>query len=89
MNNARARRNVANMTRTLIISGLTALMLSLPAAAQAACTAEYKAKQDNPLRLQHGEMQVTSCDMGTARAEVSDRLAKQGWILLKIVSLKG
>lgn len=77
------------MTRTMLISGLTALFLTLPAAAQAACTAEYKAKQDNPLRLQAGSMQVSSCDMSAATAEVRARLAQQGWILLKIVSLKG
>ncbi|WP_136634441.1 hypothetical protein [Pseudooceanicola onchidii] len=77
------------MTRTLILSGLTALALALPVAAQAACTAEYKAKQDDPLRLTHGEMQVASCDRASATEEVRARLAQQGWILLKIVSLKG
>ena len=65
------------------------LLRLAPAVAQAACTAEYKAKQDNPLRLQHGEMQVSSCDPSAAAAEVQARLAQQGWILLKIVSLKG
>ena len=77
------------MTRTALISAATAILLALPATAQAACIAEFKAKQDNPLRLQHGEMQVSSCDMATATAEVTARLAQQGWILLKIVSLKG
>ena len=77
------------MTRMFLIPALAALLLALPATAQAACIAEYKAKQDNPLRLQHGEMQVASCDMAEASAEVSARLVQQGWILLKIVSLKG
>lgn len=77
------------MKHTLALLGLCTALLTLPAAAQAACTAEYKAKQDNPLRLQHGEMQVSACDMATATREVSARLAQQGWILLKIVSLKG
>lgn len=77
------------MTRRIFISAVTALALALPSIAQAACTAEYKAKQDDPLRLQHGEMQVSSCDMAVARAEVAAALSAQGWILLKIVSLKG
>ncbi|GGE36436.1 hypothetical protein GCM10011360_25250 [Primorskyibacter flagellatus] len=77
------------MTRILHILGLCAVFLAAPVVAQAACTAEYKAKQDNPLRLQHGEMQVSSCDPSAAAAEVQARLAQQGWILLKIVSLKG
>ena len=72
------------MKRMLLI-----LALCAPASAQAACYADYKAKQDNPLRLQHGEMQVSSCDPSAAAAEVQARLAQQGWILLKIVSLKG
>lgn len=77
------------MTRHILLPAATALLLALPGLAQAACIAEYKAKQDNPLRLQHGEMQVSSCDMSTAQAEVAAKLAQQGWILLKIVSLKG
>lgn len=76
------------MTRHILIPALTAMLLALPASAQAACTAEYKAKQDNPLRLQQGQMKVSSCDMNAATREVRSRLAQQGWILLKIVSLK-
>jgi len=65
------------------------LALSLaPAAAQAACTVEYKAKQDNPLRLTVGTLRVTSCDPSKAAAEVRAHLAQQGWTLLKVLSVK-
>jgi uncharacterized protein YcnI len=67
----------------------TVMALSLvPAAAQAACTVEYKAKQDNPLRLTVGTLQVTSCDPTKAAAEVRAHLAQQGWTLLKVLSVK-
>ena len=89
MNIRPVARNVADMTRTALMTALAALFLALPAVAEAACIAEFKAKQDNPLRLQHGEMQVSSCDRSTATEEVRARLAQQGWILLKIVALKG
>ena len=78
------------MKQNLLIPALAAALLAFSLPAQAAdCYADYKAKQDNPLRLQHGEMQVASCDVSAATAEVRERLAQQGWILLKIVSLKG
>ena len=36
--------------------------------AAAECYADYKAKQDNPLRLHYGVMQVSACDKGQAQA---------------------
>jgi len=55
-------------------------------AAQAACLVEYKAKRDNPLRLTAGVMQVSDCS--NASSEVRARLHSQGWILLKVLSVK-
>ncbi|WP_407491889.1 hypothetical protein [Pseudooceanicola sp. MF1-13] len=69
------------------IAAVLALSLA-PAAAQAACTVEYKAKQDNPLRLTVGTLQVSSCDPTKAAAEVRAHLAQQGWTLLKVLSVK-
>lgn len=66
------------------------LVLALAASpATAACFAEYKAKQDNPLQLHYGIMQLgASCPPGgKARAQVAQRLAKGGWVLLNVVSI--
>ena len=64
-----------------------ALSLVTPAYA-AGCYADYKAKQDNPLRLHYGVAQINgSCTAGTARAELAARLASQGWTLLNIMSV--
>ncbi len=77
------------MKRFPYILGLTLMLFAMPAIAQANCVAAYKAKQDNPLRLHYGEVQVSSCDLGIATTEVQAILSQRGWILLKIVSLKG
>jgi len=65
--------------------------IALPASASAAdCFADYKAKQDNPLRLHYGVIQVQgTCKRKAAKAEVSARLAQGGWTLLKILSVFG
>jgi hypothetical protein len=68
------------------------LLLALWAQGAAAeCYADYKAKQDNPLRLAYGVAQVSdgSCDPGAAAAELAPRLAASGWTLLKILSTFG
>ena len=66
---------------------LTVLLLTT-AAAQAACFADYKAKQDNPLRLHYGVVQLTgACDAQSAAQEISSRIAGDGWQLLNVVSV--
>lgn len=77
------------MPRTLALAALLASVLALPA--QAACYADYKAKQDNPLRLHYGVMQVSdgACSPGAARAEMAPRLAAQGWTLLNVIGVFG
>ena len=75
--------------RVVLIPVMT-MMLALPAAAE--CYADYKAKQDNPLRLAYGVSQVSDAACGkpkSARAELAPRLAADGWTLLKIVSTFG
>ena len=74
---------------SLISALLLALTLALPAQA-AGCFADYKAKQDNPLRLHYGVAQINGpCDRGSAAAELGPRLAAQGWTLLNVVSVFG
>lgn len=75
--------------RTLAVALLSGL-LALPAAAE--CYVDYKAKQDDPLRLAYGVSQVSDavCDKPRrAKDELAPRLAADGWTLLKIVSSFG
>ena len=65
------------------------LLAGLALPAQAECYADYKAKQDDPLRLHYGVAQVSSCDTGAAEAELAPRLAADGWTLLNVLSTFG
>ncbi len=69
-----------------------ALGLALMAAPlHAECYADYKAKQDSPLRLHYGVAQVSdgACTKKAAKAELAPRLSGAGWTLLNIVSTFG
>lgn len=68
---------------------IVAVSLSVFAStAFAECTAVYKAKQDNPLRLEHGSLSVSGpCTIGAAQAKVQSELAARGWTLLKVLSV--
>lgn len=73
---------------------ITLLTLTLapvsPALADESCFADYKAKQDDPLRLHYGVIQLNgACDAGSAETEVEDRLDAEGWVLLNILSVFG
>jgi hypothetical protein len=74
--------------KTLILSACFAL--SFAAGAQAQCFADYKAKQDNPLRLQYGIVELPSSACGSvsaARAYAAPIIARSGWTLLQIESI--
>ncbi|WP_425044372.1 hypothetical protein [Primorskyibacter sp. S87] len=59
-----------------------------PAAAQ--CFADYKAKQDNPLKLHYGVMQLSQgCSKPEALEEIKTRLLSAGWTLLNVISVFG
>jgi hypothetical protein len=75
--------------RILPTAFAAALALTGPVAAE--CYADYKAKQDNPLRLQYGVAQVSdgNCSPGAAEAELAPRLAAAGWTLLTVISTFG
>ena len=68
-----------------------AMLLGLALPAQADCYADYKAKQDAPLRLHYGVAQVTdaNCSKGGAEGELAPRLAADGWTLLNVLSTFG
>lgn len=76
------------MKKTLTILAVT-LALSATSA-NAACIAEYKAKRDNPLRLDYGTVTVpgNDCTVSAVRAAVSAQLAARGWTLLNILSVR-
>lgn len=70
-----------------LLLSLTLLVLTA-AAAQADCYADYKAKQDDPLRLHYGVFQVTgACTPEQAEQEIAPKLAADGWQLLNIMGL--
>lgn len=70
---------------------LFAFFIVMAAPAHAACYIDYKAKQDDPLRLHYGVLQIRDDDACTSqqrlRAEAADRLAAQGWQLLNVMSV--
>ncbi len=75
--------------RTLALAGFL-MLAALPAAAQ--CFADYKAKQDDPLRLQYGivELPPAACgDRAAAAAHAAPLLEMHGWTLLQIESTFG
>ena len=74
----------------ILRNALFAALLALaPVTAQAECYADYKAKQDDPLRLHYGVAQVSSCDNKAAKAELAPRLRAGGWKLLSVISTFG
>ncbi|HEY0212271.1 MAG TPA: hypothetical protein VGC40_01595 [Paenirhodobacter sp.] len=60
-----------------------------PAAAD--CYADYKAKQEPPLRLHYGVAQLPgdACTKQAAARALAPRLTQGGWTLLNIVSIFG
>lgn len=68
-----------------LILSLTILLAGV-SAAQAECYADYKAKQDDPLRLHYGVAQINgSCSVDAAIGELRPRLAQGGWTLLEVL----
>ncbi len=77
--------------KALSLSFALALALALAGPASAECYADYKAKQDAPLRLHYGVAQVNdgNCSPAAARGELAPRLAAAGWTLLNVLSTFG
>lgn len=67
------------------------LLAAAPGMARAAdCYADYKAKQDSPLRLHYGVMQLSgACTKRAAQSELATRLARNGWTLLNVLTVFG
>lgn len=78
-------RHVPLMMKKLVLA--LALMAASPATA--ACYADYKAKQDSPLRLHYGviELPDTGCTKSAAATQTAQRIGVDGWKLLNILSV--
>jgi hypothetical protein len=65
------------------------LMIWLSAGmAHAACYADYKAKQDGPLRLHYGVAEVRGeCNVRSAEDQLRPALANDGWQLLNVLGV--
>lgn len=76
--------------KTRIPSLAAALVFALAAgAAQADCYADYKAKQNDPLKLHYGVAAIpqAACgDNAAALDALAPRLFAEGWTLLTIIS---
>lgn len=71
---------------------LAVLLLAFTAPAHAACYADYKAKQDDPLRLHYGVIALSDAACrarSAAEQEAAPKIAAGGWTLLNIVSTFG
>jgi hypothetical protein len=79
----------SRLFRTVLAAGVAALVVAGPASAE--CFADYKAKQDDPLRLHYGVAQVADdpCTRKAAKAELEPRLDASGWTLLDVLSTFG
>lgn len=75
------------MKYSALLFGLMAVLGLAANSAAAACYADYKAKQDDPLRLHYGVAAVSECSTRAAEAELSKRLAAKGWTLLNVMSV--
>ena len=76
---------ISRLTLVLILA-----LLAQPVAAE--CYADYKAKQDSPLRLQYGVIQLDggACkNKGRARDVIAQRIGRDGWKLLNVLSIFG
>ncbi|SEW44868.1 hypothetical protein SAMN04488515_3254 [Cognatiyoonia koreensis] len=70
------------------LSFLTMILMITCSAAQAACYADYKAKQDDPLRLHYGVAEVDGdCSVQSAEQQLEGRLASDGWQLLNVLGV--
>lgn len=71
----------------IILLSALAMGLASPAAAQD-CYADYKAKQNDPLRLHYGVAAVSgACQKANAKQQLAPRLASDGWVLLNVLSV--
>ena len=79
------------MTRAVLSALAVTAALALASPAQAACYAQYKAKQDDPLRFHVGVAEVSDaeCSKAAAKKALAPRLKNGGWTLLNVIDIFG
>ena len=77
------------MMKTRTPLSIALALVATVSAANAGCYADYKAKQDDPLRLHYGITQLSdaACSKGAATAKLTPALARDGWTLLNVISV--
>lgn len=83
---------LAPMKKRLIPNVAFAILLCAAGSASAECYADYKAKQDNPLRLHYGVIELPDAACGSRNAaatEIDRRIGRGGWQLLNVMSIFG
>jgi len=87
----RRERRILGDMKYILLSLCIAATIGLFSPAHAAdCYADYKAKQDNPLRLHYGVAEISgACSKSSARSQLQKRLGARGWQLLNVVSVFG
>lgn len=84
------RRMRHMIAKLALVAALLVGSAAVAPARAAECYADYKAKQDSPLRLHYGVAKLSgACTPAAARAELTPRLARQGWTLLNVLSTFG
>lgn len=92
LNSAADWRTCWNMKRPMLFPLVLGCAALLAGTADAACYADYKAKQDRPLRLHYGVAEIPDSACGSRQAAaqaIAPRLEQQGWTLLNVVSIFG
>ena len=66
-------------------------LAALAGPAGAACYADYKARQTDPLRLHYGVIEVpdSACTPQAAAPLIAERIAEDGWQLLNVLGTFG
>lgn len=78
------------MTKRRILPLLALVSCLAAGMADAACQVQYKAKRDNPLKLDFGTASLPDeacASEAAAAAALAPQLAEKGWTLLAIVSI--
>ncbi|ODM44292.1 hypothetical protein A9O63_20385 [Cereibacter johrii] len=85
------RETRSSSMRLSVLLAALALGSALAAPVEAACFADYKAKQDRPLRLHYGVAKVPdgACNRKGATRVLKPRLQQAGWTLLNVLSTFG
>ena len=78
------------MMKPRVLTVLTLAACLAAGTADAACQVQYKAKRDNPLKLDFGTASLPDdacASNDAAAAALAPQLAAKGWTLLAIVSI--